>query len=260
MKLIFFFLVLLKNGIHPTEGLRVFYSSEGIILKYLFLPYYNSYQKCCCKFYQSGCIIFVNDRGQFNSLYRGRIFITNYYGEFEVKITNLNVMDAGRYRCGVVDFPATYQDVEVTVSDFNYFSGVATAPLLPKSSIKPTVWPSSSPSTTISKHDAETISSDSWRTSYTLAAVVSVLVFAVISMTLLVYCLKTRKKKSTDKSEICGFPNTTLEQNGIIYSSVNFQPHQDPFELYANLQIQNPRCTFTVEESVEYSAIMTTPA
>lgn len=44
-----------------------------------------------------------------------------------------------------------------------------------------------------------TLSSDEWRTSYTLAAVLSVLVFAVVSMTLLVCRLKTRKKKSTGR-------------------------------------------------------------
>ncbi|KAL1269911.1 hypothetical protein QQF64_032200 [Cirrhinus molitorella] len=115
-------------------------------------------------------------------------------------------MDAGRYRCGVRGFPDTFEDGKVTVSDFKYLIGMTTAPFLPKSSIKPTVWSSSSPSTPIvSENDAETISnsSNSWRTSYTLAAVLSVLVFVVISMTLLVYHLKTRKK-STDESEICG--------------------------------------------------------
>lgn len=48
---------------------------------------------------------------------------------------------------------------------------------------------------------------------------------------------------------------------------VDFKPHQDPSELYANLQIHNPKDTevysnFTVilEESVEYSIIMRAPA
>ncbi|KAK2898566.1 hypothetical protein Q8A67_009984 [Cirrhinus molitorella] len=173
-------------------------------------------------------------------------------------------MDAGRYRCGVRGFPDTFEDGKVTVSDFKYLIGMTTAPFLPKSSIKPTVWSSSSPSTPIvSENDAETISSNSWRTSYTLAAVLSVLVFVVISMTLLVYHLKTRKK-STDESEICGSPNTTLEQNGIIYSMVYFKPHQDPSEIYANLPIHNPKDTdassVEVQESVEYSTIIRSPA
>ncbi len=57
------------------------------------------------------------------------------------------------------------------------------------------------------------------------------------------------------------------EQNGIIYSMVDFKPYQDPSELYANLQIHNPKdtdvysnSTVTVEESVEYSTIMRAPA
>ncbi|XP_018963871.1 uncharacterized protein LOC109094612 isoform X2 [Cyprinus carpio] len=263
MKLIFFLLALLENGMNSTAGLRVLYSSQEIILKYLFYPYYNSYEKACCKFDQSECFLFVNNRGQAASLYIGRIFITNYDGEFEVKITGLSIMDAGRYRCGVRGFPNTYQDVQVTVSELTYYIGANTAPLLPKSSITPAVWPSSSPSMPIASEDDKDKLSHSWRTSYTLAAVLSALLFAVISMTLLVYRLNTRKKKSTDKSDICGSLNVSLEQNGIIYSMVEFKPHQDPSELYANLQIHNPKdtdassnCKVTVEESVEYSTIM----
>ncbi len=48
---------------------------------------------------------------------------------------------------------------------------------------------------------------------------------------------------------------------------VDFKPYQDPSELYANLQIHNPKdtdvysnSTVTVEESVEYSTIMRAPA
>ncbi|XP_059378770.1 uncharacterized protein LOC132114593 isoform X2 [Carassius carassius] len=264
MKLIFFLLVLLKSGMNSTEGLSVLYSSERIILNYLFNPSHQSLERSCCKVNQSTCYLFVNNKGQFTPMYQGRIFITNNNGEFEVIITDLSVMDAGKYGCGFSGFSYTYQFVEVTVSDL---SGVNTAALSPKSNIKPDVWPSSSPSApTVSESDAETLS-DSWRTSYSLAAVFSGLVFAVISMILLVYCLKTRRKEFTDKSEICGSPNTTLEQDGIIYSMVEFKPHQDPSELYANLQIHSPKdanasssCTVTVKETVEYSTIMRTSA
>ncbi|XP_043102491.1 uncharacterized protein LOC122350223 isoform X2 [Puntigrus tetrazona] len=199
---------------------------------------------------------FILHRGQFASQYEGRAFITNYNGGFEVKITNLSITDAGRYRCGVIGIPETYEDVQVTIS----------APLSPISSIKSTVWPSSSPSTPIVSEDDKDKLSDGWRASYTLAAVLSALVFAVISVTLLVCRLKARVKKSTDESEIYDSPNTTLEQNGIIYTMVEFKPFQDPSELYANLQIHNPKdtdaesnSTVTVEESVLYSTIMRAP-
>lgn len=109
-------------GMNSTAGLRVLYSSQEMILKYLFYPYYNSYEKACCKFDQSECFLFVNNRGQAASLYIGRIFITNYDGEFEVKITGLSIMDAGRYRCGVRDFPNTYQDVQITVSGMMFLN------------------------------------------------------------------------------------------------------------------------------------------
>lgn len=108
---------------NSTAGLRLLYSSQEIVLKYLFQSYYNRYEKACCKFDQSGCFPFVNNRGQAASLYRGRIFITNSDEEFVVKITNLSIMDAGRYRCGVRGVPATYQDVQVAVSGktWNHF-------------------------------------------------------------------------------------------------------------------------------------------
>ncbi|KAK7135839.1 hypothetical protein R3I94_014498 [Phoxinus phoxinus] len=265
MKLIFFLLVLLKNGMNPAEGLHVIYSSGQVILKYSFNPNYNSLEKACCKFDQSECFPFVNNRGQVAPLYRGRIFINNYYGEFEVIFTDLSVMDAGMYMCVVGWFPDTYERAEVTVSGLKDLSGVNTAPLLPKSSIKPAVWPSSPSTLIVSENDAGKLS-DGWRTPYTLAAVLGGLVFAVISMTLLVYCLKTRKKKSTEISGTCGSTNTTMEQN-IIYSMVDFKPYQDPSELYANLQIRSPgdtdpssSCTFTTEGSVEYSTILRAPA
>ncbi|XP_052460275.1 uncharacterized protein LOC128018659 isoform X1 [Carassius gibelio] len=266
MKLIFFLFVLLKSGMNSTEGLSVLSSSEKIILKYLFNPSHQSQERFCCKLNRSMCYLFVNNKGQFTPMYQGRILITNNIGEFEVIITDLSLMDPGTYGCGFSGFPKTYEFVEVTVSVD--LSGVNTAALLPKSAIKPAVWPSSSPSApTVSESDAETLGNDSWRTYYSLAAVLSGLVFAVISMILLVYFLKTRRKKSTDKSEICGSANATLEQDGIIYSMVEFKPHQDPSELYANLQIHSPKdanasssCTVTVKETVEYSTIMRTSA
>lgn len=58
----------------------------------------------------------MNSRGQVAPLYEGRIYISNYNGEFEVRITDLTVRDAGKYRCGVRVYLSTYDDVEVTVS------------------------------------------------------------------------------------------------------------------------------------------------
>ncbi|XP_077079495.1 uncharacterized protein LOC143732370 isoform X2 [Siphateles boraxobius] len=266
MKLIFFLLVLLKNGMNPAEGLHVIYSSGQIILKYSLYPNYNSLVKMCCKFHQSECFPFVNNKGQVSSLYRGRILINNYNGEFEVIFTDPSVMDAGMYGCGFSGYPDTFESVEVTVSGLKDLSGVNTAPLLPKSSIKPAVWPSSPSTPIVSENDAGKLS-DSWRTPYTLAVVLSVLVFAVISVTMIVYRLKTSKNKSTEISGTCGSANTTMEQDSVIYSMVDFKPYQNPSELYANLQIRSPgdadpssSWTFTTEGSVEYSTILRAPA
>lgn len=105
------------SGMNPTEGLHVLYSSGHIILKYSFNPNLTPFfEVACCKFNELECFRFVNNRGQVASLYKGRIFIRNNNGEFQVIITDLSVMDAGTYRCGVRMYPYTYEDVEVTVS------------------------------------------------------------------------------------------------------------------------------------------------
>ncbi|XP_026109034.1 uncharacterized protein LOC113081184 isoform X1 [Carassius auratus] len=221
MKLILFLLVLLENGVNSTAGLHVFYFSQEMILQYLSNSNYNNYEISCCKFYQSECIIFVNNRGNVANLYRGRIFFTNYDGRFEVRMTKLRMMDAGRYRCGVRGIPATYQYVQVNVSELTRYIGVNTVPLLPTFSIKPSVWPSTSPSPsmpTVSEDDKDK-RSDSWRASYTLAAVLSVLLFAVVSATLLVYRLNTRKKKSTGKYGTCSSLDTMVEVTYILQNN-----------------------------------------
>ncbi|XP_039513750.1 uncharacterized protein LOC120469093 isoform X1 [Pimephales promelas] len=204
MKLILFLLVLLKNGMNPAEGLRANYSSEQIILNYSFDPIFNSYGKVCCKFDESVCSTFVNNSGQYTPLYRGRIFINNYNGEFEVRITDLSVMDTGMYSCGFSWFPKTFESVEVTFSDL---SGVTSAPLWPKSSIKPDVWPSSPSTPIVSENDAEKLSC---RTSIILLAGFSLMVFAAVLAILLVFFLKNRKKQSKDTSGTCSSLNTSL--------------------------------------------------
>lgn len=93
-----------------------FLENVWIKWKYFFNPYFNSFEVVCCKFDQSECFRFVNNRGWVASLYEGRIFSNNYKGEFEVRITDPSVMDAGIYRCGVTIYPDTYESIEVTVS------------------------------------------------------------------------------------------------------------------------------------------------
>ncbi|XP_039513747.1 uncharacterized protein LOC120469092 isoform X2 [Pimephales promelas] len=196
MKLIFFLLVLLKNGMNPAKGLRALYSSEQIILKYSFDPIFNSYEKVCCKFDQSVCSTFVNNRGQlYNHLNLGRIFINNYSGEFEVRITHLSVMDAGMYSCGFRGVSWSFESVEVTFSD---------------------VWPSSPSTTIVSENDAEQLSC---RTSIILLAGFSLMVFAAVLAILLVFFLKNRKKQSKDTSGTCSSLNASLEVTYILQNN-----------------------------------------
>ncbi|XP_056320533.1 uncharacterized protein LOC130234282 [Danio aesculapii] len=254
MKLIFFLLVLLKNGMNLTEGLTVSYSSGRITLRYFFNLYYNTYEISCCKLNQLRCYFIVNNRGVVDSMYQGRISISMYSGELEVIITNLSEVDAGTYQCGVAGIFNTYEVVHVLVYNLRVFSGVNTAPLLPKATIKPTFWISSPSTPSVSEQPAEK-SSDGWSTFHMLAVVLSVLVFVVISLILLAYRLKKKKK---DKSGTCGSSNITMTQDDTTYCMVEFLPHQDQCQIYANFQIRRPEDTahsVIAKENVEYSII-----
>ncbi|XP_051965413.1 uncharacterized protein LOC127631342 isoform X1 [Xyrauchen texanus] len=259
MKVIFFLVFLLKNGINPTEGkLTVYFSSRAMILRYFIYPSNNNLQ-ACCKFIQSECLIFMRSNGYVAPTFQGRISIEYYIGSFDVIFTNPRMMDAGKYRCGISGLPYTYEDVVVTKSDFLEFSGINPAPLAPKSSIKPTVLTSVA---LVSEEPSENKSMV-----FKLAAVCSGLAFAlIIAVMLVVFRLKKSENKSRDKRGSCGSHNTTLqspeEQSGIIYSVMDFKPNQDPSELYANLQIHSERdtgrssnCSIKSWESVVYSTI-----
>nr|XP_021327752.1 uncharacterized protein LOC100148399 isoform X2 [Danio rerio] len=88
-----------------------------------------------------------------------------------------------------------------------------------------------------------------------LAVVLSVLVFVLISLTLLVYRLK---KKKTDNTGTCGSSNITVEQDNTTYSMVDFIPHQDQCQIYANFQVRRAEDTahsVIAKENVEYSTL-----
>ncbi|XP_057212441.1 uncharacterized protein LOC130567930 isoform X3 [Triplophysa rosa] len=268
MKLVFFLLVFLENGMKPTAGqLFVLHSSRELILRTYFDSYYDLFEKTCCKFQQSYCVDFVNNRGQLAPEYEGRILVENYIGVFIVKLINLSITDAGKYRCGVSGFASTYDDFELTISELQRFFEVSGNNQSPKSSLRPNIQVSTlGPQLGSEKHTEE--HSESENMVPTLAALCSVVAFAVIvSITLLVFHLK----KSREKSGTCGFCDNTpqqssQEQDGTIYSSVLFKSYEDLSELYVNLQAHRPKhtvpssaCVISTGESVEYSTVLRAP-
>lgn len=72
------------------------------LLRFVFPPFYNGYEKFCSKLYPGGISVIVNTRGYVNDFYKGRVSTTEYNGVMDVMIWNLKPVDAGDYRCAVV--------------------------------------------------------------------------------------------------------------------------------------------------------------
>ncbi|XP_051965415.1 uncharacterized protein LOC127631342 isoform X2 [Xyrauchen texanus] len=136
-------------------------------------------------------------------MYRGRIYISLYNQEFVVNFRNPSIMDAGRYRCGIKEVSNIYEDAEVKTSDFKDFPVIS-----PQKPIKPTIRTPTCLSTPLVSEKNTEKPSDNQRTSHMLAVLFSIVVFAVIiSVTLVVFLLKTWKK-SKDKHGTCGSLDT----------------------------------------------------
>ncbi|KAI5095034.1 hypothetical protein C0J45_15109 [Silurus meridionalis] len=116
MKLFYFFLFCFTIGINPTEG-QLHQESGGILLRFVFHPNYNNYEKSCCKFSNQRCLAFVTSKGFVSNAYKGRIETYQYSGIFDVQIWNLRKMDAGIYSCFVVQTPAIHMIFQVDITD-----------------------------------------------------------------------------------------------------------------------------------------------
>ncbi|KAJ8393540.1 hypothetical protein AAFF_G00060130 [Aldrovandia affinis] len=246
-------------------------------LQFRFDPYYNMYTKSCCKFERAECWGVVNNRGYATDLYKGRISATQYSGLMVVEIWNLQKEDAGIYRCAVLDTPNhVYTDFIVKISD-----SVHQNPPLPppKPTRKPTtskpispltaVTPSATPVEILNEYhdtDISRIKGDMW---ITLAAVLGVSMFILItSVITIVVCLRKRKKSksgsaSCDRSGSVHTASISHDQNSIVYTTVDFKPRQEPTELYANLKVhssppkKSPEPSGHLEsgDTVEYSTL-----
>lgn len=91
-----------------------------ISLKFSFPPFYNSYTKYCCKLYPGGCYRLLDSAGYTCDSLRGRVRKTEMYGLVEFEISNVQLVDAGFYRCRVQGTPV-YSDYYIEVFGKNCY-------------------------------------------------------------------------------------------------------------------------------------------
>ncbi|XP_007231997.3 uncharacterized protein LOC103025311 isoform X1 [Astyanax mexicanus] len=276
MKLfLFLFLVFENDIISAVKQISAEISGE-ITLTLIFNPYYNSFSKICYKVLPHNWLVIVNTGGYADGAYKGRIETHEYNGRMDMRIWNLDRGDAGTYRCqiqGTQNF--FYQDFQVVI----YYRDPRPPPawLSPKSTI-------SSPVTTLhtlsENHlDSPSIDKNPWGLRHTLATVfgVACFIFIIAIIPVVIYHIKRKKTESIYSTSSVSsetrerspssapdiIPQTPQEHlNSIIYTTVDFKPHEEASELYANLCLSNPGAlrpdsdrALKTQESVEYSTV-----
>ncbi|XP_017543043.1 uncharacterized protein LOC108414656 [Pygocentrus nattereri] len=266
MKLLFFFIFFFKNGINLMKAQLTAEVSGEVKIRFMFDPFFNSYEKSCCKSVLFRCLFIVGNNGYADAAYKGRIDTHEYSGALDVRIRNLQASDAGMYRCkihGIQNY-FFYKDFQVDVVD-------RTPRLDPVLRI-----PKSTLSTVTSLHqisekhqEPPSLISDSWRLKHTLGTVFGIVtIILIITITLGVAYHKKKAKDpeygtSSFSSDKCGRSLSSApdiippqqEPNSIIYTTVHFKPHEETSQLYANLCLHNSECALKSQESVEYSTI-----
>lgn len=105
------------SDIPHLKGQQRIEEFEHILLRLAFPSFYNSYNKSCCKLYPGGCYKLLDSTGFTCDLLRGRVTKTERDGWIEFKISNVQFVDGGYYRCIVLGTPnRIYRDYYVEVS------------------------------------------------------------------------------------------------------------------------------------------------
>ncbi|CAG6021396.1 unnamed protein product, partial [Menidia menidia] len=257
--------VLRLKGQHDDQELH-----QHILLRLSFPPLYNSYNKFCCKLYPGGCYKLLDSAGYICDLLRGRVKKTEKDGCIEFEILNVQFVDAGYYRCGVLGAQTRiYSD---------YYFEVFEAPdhhrrfePSPAPTIK-TTNSSTLPTEPALSQDHTDGSRAPWSFSLPLAAVVSVTVMIFVSAVVGTVCFRVKAKskqletygetlrESVRQEALVGtkrghavsvthgqamveFQTSSTMPSGekvylfIIYTTVDFGAHLEPEDAYANLRM-----------------------
>ncbi|XP_064156135.1 uncharacterized protein LOC135234928 isoform X11 [Anguilla rostrata] len=266
------FILLLFFGCHLSRGQDRVDASGTVLLRLPFNPYFNYYEKLCCKFYQGVCLPFVDNRGYAGDIYKGRISLIEYNGGMDVTIRNLQKSDSGLYRCAITDSQYhVYKDFIVVIPD----SANRQSPPLPSLTTTSrttvaTVTTSATPVESLS--DVQGNASSRFKTDLwiTLAAVLGALMMLILIIsvtTIVVHRRKKDEKKSgtapCDRPSSFRTGSTSEDVNSIVYTTVNFQPREDHAGLYANCKVHKSPAASALQpygrpdstDSVEYSTL-----
>ncbi|XP_029363072.1 uncharacterized protein LOC115046689 [Echeneis naucrates] len=262
MKFTFVFLLLLDiphlRGQQETEEL------EHILLRFAFPPFYNRHNKSCCKLYPGGCYKLMDSEGYTCELLKGRVTKTENNGWIEFKISNVQFVDRGYYRCSVLGSQIQiYRDYYVEVSDALSRHSQSQPPL--PTTIKVLSSSTSLPESTGSVLNQENNPLGLWSSDLHLFVIMSISVIIFIGSVIGVVCFRAfRMKASRKPSDKCdenlceSLKQEAPDMSGIVYTTLDFRAHQKPTEVYANLKkpkTQAGAADTAHAEMVEYSTL-----
>ncbi|XP_030590279.1 uncharacterized protein LOC115783543 [Archocentrus centrarchus] len=249
------------------NGQQRTYEFDYIYLRLSFPSFYNSYKKSCCKLYPGGCYKLLDSSGYTCELLKGRVTKTEKDGWIEFRISNVQFVDGGFYRCVVLGTPnQIYRDYYVELSEVSHHFSQSQPPITgtitaPGTSI--TLPDSTGPAVA---EDHSYSNRVSWSFGLPLVVIVSITVMMFITLVTGIVCCRVRAKcKQSDKygkTHCESLKQEASEMGGIVYTVVDFRALQKPEEVYANVRLHKARAGATDIEhagTVEYSTLAIQP-
>ncbi|XP_054905331.1 uncharacterized protein LOC129372232 [Poeciliopsis prolifica] len=216
---------------------------QHIVLRLVFPPFYNGYNKSCCKLYPGQCYKVLDSAGYTCDSLRGRVTTTKEDGWIEFRISNVQVGDAGYYRCAVLGSQnRIYSDYYVEVFETSDHYSKSQFPLTTTAVMVPNSFTTLLASTVlVPVQDFRDNDRPSWNFSIPLLVTVSIaaMIFVVSVVVVAVCCkVKAKRKKSNIYGEaLCESQKQDApEMSGIVYATFDFKPRQKPEVVYANLE------------------------
>ncbi|XP_007570933.1 uncharacterized protein LOC103151041 [Poecilia formosa] len=214
-----------------------------IVLRLVFPPIYNGYNKSCCKLYPGQCYKVLDSAGYTCDSLRGRVATTEQDGWIEFRISDVQVGDAGYYRCAVLGTQTQiYSDYYVEVFEASDHYSKSQFPLTTAAVRVPNSFTTLLASTTVLVPVQDFRDNDRASWNFSVPLFVTVSIAAMISVASVVVAVCRRVKAKRKKSNIHGAAlcesqkRDAPETSGIVYATVDFKPRQKPEGVYANLK------------------------